>query len=98
MAPRFKGLSQIEIEKLMNDLDAENYADSDSDCENDIVVAADDSFDESSTETVNDEPEVNINIFEWKDAKESDSLNVAHFTGNTGLKIMLNGQMPYDFF
>lgn len=55
MAPRFKGLTQSEIDKLMNDFE-ENYADSDSDCEMDEVeIEENDSFHETNDDDKNDD-------------------------------------------
>lgn len=55
MAPRFKGLSQSKIKKLMTDFNSENYAESDSDCENDIYMLLTWLIDERSNAVTSDE-------------------------------------------
>ena len=69
-APRFKGLSQAEIDKLMNEYDAENYADSDSDFEFDnleesVICPSDDNSNEETIEI----PQKREN-FVWKESGE----------------------------
>ncbi|XP_054718570.1 piggyBac transposable element-derived protein 4-like [Uloborus diversus] len=93
---RRKGLSEEEIEKLMNDLDSENYADSDSHCleENDISLL-EESFNGNeslnTTNTSNDENNLpNTNAadkkFIWKVPAETDEIQVHAFTGKNGVK------------
>lgn len=111
MAPRFKGLSQAEIEKLMNDSESENFADSDSDCE--LENLEDISFTENedkgpSTSRGN---ELNINAvnssfskdenkkFDWKHPNENDNITLFSFEENVGLKSNFNDlQDEVDFF
>lgn len=99
MAPRFKGLSQKEIEKLMNNFDDEYFADSDSDCEMENIEEIANDF---VNEGKNDDP-VEIHEkkdeFEWKSPKESDKAFIAPFTGNVGVKSNIVGlQSAYESF
>ena len=99
MAPRFKGLSQAEIDKLMNEYDAENYADSDSDFEFDnleesVICPSDD----NSNEEIIEIPQKREN-FEWKEPEVGDEIKVLKYTGNPGLTIDATGlESDYDFF
>jgi hypothetical protein len=84
MAPRFKGLTQEEIEKIMNDFDSENIADSDSDCDLD---STNHSCFQDISEIAEDVPVRNVSIdFNWRDPKSEDIPIVYPFTGKTGMK------------
>lgn len=88
MAPRFKGLTQDEIEKLMNDLDSENIADSDSDCEDSTENSSFQDISEiTENEILEDDPTVNVSPnFNWRDPETSDTPIIYPFTGKTGIK------------
>lgn len=89
MAPRFKGLTQDEINKIMNDWDSENIADSDSDCE-----LEDPSFQEDISEIMQNEILEDISTanefvlpdFNWRHPGSSDTPFVYPFLGKTGKK------------
>lgn len=72
MASRLNVLTQINIEKLENDFHSENYADSDSDCTNEINMQLKCPIDGSTNAVINDEN--SKRIFEWKVAEEQDSM------------------------
>lgn len=98
MAPRFKGLSQAEIEKYMNECDTENFSDSDSDCDNLEESIDYYSLDESVNENFLEKPKEKEN-FVWKQADEDDKVNILKFIGNPGIKISISGfENAYDYF
>ena len=85
MAPRFKGLTQKEIDKLMNELDGENFADSDSDYE---IENLEETVNESFDKNENDEPikiTERIEGFKWNEQQHSHKSSILMFAGNTGL-------------
>ncbi|GBM40470.1 PiggyBac transposable element-derived protein 4 [Araneus ventricosus] len=94
-----KYLTQMEIENVMKDLDAENYDDSDSDCEEEL---------ENSILKVNNEVNLDTSanfvenvesLFSWKDVEGSEAKNVLPFLGKVGLKFdNSNYKNEYDFF
>ncbi|KAG8179720.1 hypothetical protein JTE90_006625 [Oedothorax gibbosus] len=90
MAPRKKNLTQKEIEKLMAESDDENYADSDSECDELIDIYADD----DACVEVDEEPaDFNDEIqdteeeekIQWKTAEENKNfkLKILKFEGPT---------------
>ena len=70
---------------MLNELDLENYADSDSDCEIDIDDSVNQPVDEKRNDDVHNE---NLErIFQWKVPEDENSINVLEFIGMSGLKI-----------
>lgn len=67
----------------MSDFVSENYADSNSDCENDMTLNC--SIDKSSNEVTNDE--ILQRIFQWKEPAEKDLIKILDFPRKHGLKI-----------
>ncbi|XP_054722415.1 piggyBac transposable element-derived protein 4-like [Uloborus diversus] len=102
---RRKGLTDEEIQKLMQELDDENYADSESDCEEE-----DESFMQSELIDGNEEniivaPEFPESSFEvgalekWDNPKVSDSPMKFQFTSHVGVKVSVEElQEEKDYF
>ena len=99
MAPRFKGLTQKEIDKLMNELDGENFADSDSDYEiENLEETVNESFEENENDELIEIPE-RIEGFEWNEPQDSHKASILVFTGNTGLNPNIQGlENAYEYF
>ncbi|GBM38917.1 hypothetical protein AVEN_271035-1 [Araneus ventricosus] len=94
-----KYLTQMEVENVMKDLDAENYDDSDTDCEDELENSILEDNNEVDLDTSANFVENVESLLSWKDVEGSEAKNVLPVLGKVGLKVdNSNYKNEYDFF
>ncbi|KFM69921.1 PiggyBac transposable element-derived protein 4, partial [Stegodyphus mimosarum] len=100
MPKRKRGLTEEEIRKLLQELEDENYGDSESDCELDIENGSDSEHEDMentsniltnsanySDEQTNNMDEISLDTkFEWLEPKADDKVRVLNFIGRNDVK------------
>ncbi|GBN42069.1 hypothetical protein AVEN_199444-1 [Araneus ventricosus] len=77
----------MEIENVIKDLDAENYNDSYSECEDELENSILEDINEVDLDTLANFVENVGSLFPWKDVEGSEAKNVLPFLGKVGLKV-----------
>ncbi|GBL90702.1 hypothetical protein AVEN_223355-1 [Araneus ventricosus] len=94
-----KYFTQMQIENVMKDLDAEYYDDSGSDCEDELENSILEDINEVGSDASANFVENIESFFSWKDVEGSEAKNVLPFWGKVRLKVdTSNYKNEYDFY